>query len=47
MSEIRGDMAEEWQESPQAVRRQAKALATPLAELLRRLRRHPPGFVLT
>src|SRR5262245_46871828 len=47
MSEVRGNMKEEWQESPEAVRRQARALATPLAELLRRLRRHPPSFVLT
>jgi glucosamine--fructose-6-phosphate aminotransferase (isomerizing) len=40
-------MEAERQESPDAVRRQTRALAAPLAELLRRLRRNPPRFVLT
>src|SRR5947209_274303 len=40
-------MEAEWQESPDAVRRQAQALQAPLAELLRRLTRHPPNLVLT
>src|SRR5437870_6454519 len=40
-------METEWQESPDAVRRQAQALQAPLAELLRRIRCHPPNFVLT
>src|SRR5262245_15938809 len=47
MSDPRINMEAEWSESPDAVRRQAQALAAPLAELLRRLRRHPPSFVLT
>jgi glutamine---fructose-6-phosphate transaminase (isomerizing) len=47
MSDPRGDMEAEWQEGPDAVRRQAQALAAPLAELLRRLGRNPPRFVLT
>src|SRR5262245_43639967 len=47
VSDIRGNMKEEWQESPEAVRRQARALAMPLAELLHRLRRRPPSFVMT
>jgi glutamine---fructose-6-phosphate transaminase (isomerizing) len=47
MSDPRGDMAAEWQEGPDAVRRQAPALAAPLAELLRRLGRNPPRFVVT
>ena len=37
----------EWQESPDAVRRQGQALQAPLTELLRRLRRHPPNLVIT
>jgi glutamine---fructose-6-phosphate transaminase (isomerizing) len=47
MSNPRGNMEAEWQEGPAAVRRQARALAAPLAELLRRLRRSPPSFVVT
>src|SRR6478735_118792 len=47
MSHTRAHMETEWQESPDAIRRQRDALAAPLAELRRRLRRHPPNFVLT
>ncbi len=47
MSTVRVKMEAEWQESPDAVRRQAQALQAPLAELLRRIRCHPPNFVLT
>jgi glutamine---fructose-6-phosphate transaminase (isomerizing) len=47
MSRVRIKMEAECQESPDAVRRQAQALQAPLAELLRRIRRHPPNFVLT
>ncbi len=47
MSHIRAHMETEWQESPDAIRRQREALEAPLAELLRRLRRDPPNFVLT
>jgi glutamine---fructose-6-phosphate transaminase (isomerizing) len=47
VSKPRGKMAAEWQESPDALRRQALALQAPLAELLRRLRRAPPTVVLT
>ena len=47
MSAVRIKMEAEWQESPDAVRRQAQALHAPLAELLRRIRGHPPNFVLT
>ena len=47
MSHTRAHMETEWQESPDAIRRQRDALAAPLAELLRRLRRDPPNFVLT
>jgi glucosamine--fructose-6-phosphate aminotransferase (isomerizing) len=46
-SEARFGMEAEWRESAEAVRRQARALEAPLAELLRRLDRQPPGFVLT
>ena len=46
MSRVRIKMEAECQE-PDAVRRQAQALQAPLAELLRRIRRHPPNFVLT
>ena len=47
MSDIRLNMEAEWQESPDAVRRQREALEDPLAELLRGIRRHPPTVVLT
>jgi glutamine---fructose-6-phosphate transaminase (isomerizing) len=47
MSAPRVNMEAECQETPDAVRRQARALATPLSELLRRVRRSPPGFVFT
>ena len=47
MTAIRGKMEAEWQEGPDAVRRQGQAIAAPLAELLRAVRRHPPDFVLT
>src|SRR5271165_2610902 len=40
-------MEAECQESPDAVRRQARALEAPLAELLRRIRCRPPSLVLT
>jgi glucosamine--fructose-6-phosphate aminotransferase (isomerizing) len=47
VSDVHLKMEAEWQESPDAVRRQAQALQTPLSELLRRIRCHPPNFVLT
>ena len=47
MSMTRAKMEVEWEESPGAVRRQASVLQAPLAELLRRIRRHPPNLVLT
>ena len=47
VSAVRVKMEAEWQESPDAVRRQAHTLQAPLAELLRRIRGHPPNFVLT
>ena len=40
-------MAEELREAPAAVRRQATALAAPLGDLLARLERRPPLFVVT
>jgi glutamine---fructose-6-phosphate transaminase (isomerizing) len=43
----RVNMEAEWQKSPDAVRQQPNALAAPLAELLRCLKREPPNFVLT
>jgi glutamine---fructose-6-phosphate transaminase (isomerizing) len=47
VSDPPGQMEAEWQESPEAVRQQARALQAPLAELLRRLKRAPPRVVLT
>src|SRR5262245_25516953 len=47
MSDGQVRMAAEWQESPDAVRRQARSLAGPLSELLRHLERHPPNVVIT
>jgi glucosamine--fructose-6-phosphate aminotransferase (isomerizing) len=47
MSAPRVNMEAECQETPDAVRRQTRALAAPLAELLRRVRRSPPSFVFT
>jgi glucosamine--fructose-6-phosphate aminotransferase (isomerizing) len=47
VSAVRVKMEAEWQESPDALRRQAHTLQAPLAELLRRIRGHPPNFVLT
>jgi glucosamine--fructose-6-phosphate aminotransferase (isomerizing) len=40
-------MEAEFRTSPDAVRAQPKALAAPLADLVRRLKRDPPRFVLT
>jgi glucosamine--fructose-6-phosphate aminotransferase (isomerizing) len=40
-------MEAECKEGPDAVRRQARAIQAPLTELLRRIKRHPPNFVLT
>jgi len=45
--EVRVTMQAEWRESPQAVGRQADALSAPLSDLLRRIARKPPTFVLT
>jgi len=47
VSESRVNIEAEWQTSPDAVRRQLEALHAPLAELLQRVRRQPPNFVLT
>jgi glucosamine--fructose-6-phosphate aminotransferase (isomerizing) len=40
-------MATEFREAPAVVRRQAPGLTAPVAELLRRIRRKPPDFVVT
>jgi glucosamine--fructose-6-phosphate aminotransferase (isomerizing) len=40
-------MAQELSEAPLAIRRQEQSLAEPLAELVARLRRHPPQVVVT
>ena len=40
-------MADELRQAPEAVARQAGALAEPLAELAERLRRRPPRVVVT
>src|SRR5215469_15120624 len=47
VSDNRVNMEADWQKSPDAVRRQPKALAAPLAEFLRWLKREPPSFVFT
>lgn len=47
MSDAQAKMEAEWQESPDAVRRQREALEAPLAELLRRIRRNPPNVIVT
>src|SRR5262245_9580440 len=47
MSDIKVGMAVELREAPDAVERQAHCLAAPLKELLARLRRKPPQFVVT
>ena len=47
MSDIPVDVEAEWRESADAVRRQHDALKAPVAELLRRIERHPPNVVLT
>jgi glutamine---fructose-6-phosphate transaminase (isomerizing) len=47
MSEVAVRMAHEIREAPEAVRRQQRGLAQPLAELAARLRRRPPQVVVT
>src|SRR5262249_24760540 len=47
VSEMRVHMEAEFRTSPDAVRAQPNALAAPLADLVRRLKRDPPRFVLT
>jgi glucosamine--fructose-6-phosphate aminotransferase (isomerizing) len=47
MSERGRRMATEFREAPDVVRRQAKALAAPVAELATRLKRRPPDVVVT
>jgi glutamine---fructose-6-phosphate transaminase (isomerizing) len=47
VSDAQAKMEAEWQESPDAVRRQREALEAPLAELLRRIRRNPPNVIVT
>jgi glucosamine--fructose-6-phosphate aminotransferase (isomerizing) len=44
---VRVKMEAEWQETPDAVRRQGQTLQAPLTELLRRVRGHPPNLVIT
>jgi glucosamine--fructose-6-phosphate aminotransferase (isomerizing) len=46
-SESKTRMAAESREAPEALRRQARSLAAPIAELAARLRRKPPRVVLT
>src|SRR5215216_8055492 len=47
MNEIDAGMAAEFRAAPDAVRRQAEALAAPMAELAGRLRRNAPRVVVT
>src|SRR6516225_2947735 len=47
VSTSRARMEAECQEGPDAVSRQTLALRSPLAELLRRVKRRPPNLVLT
>ena len=47
MSEGGRRMATEFREAPEAVQRQAKTLAAPVAELAARLKRRPPDVVVT
>ncbi|HEX8168357.1 MAG TPA: SIS domain-containing protein [Beijerinckiaceae bacterium] len=47
MTDSDNRMAAEIREAPEAVARQAEALRAPLADLVRRLRRHPPQVVVT
>ncbi len=47
MNEIDASMADEFRTAPEAVRRQAQALAAPLAELAGRLQRNAPHLVVT
>src|SRR5215216_6275930 len=47
MNEIDAGMAAEFRAAPDAVRRQAEALAAPMAELAGRLRRNAPRLVVT
>jgi glucosamine--fructose-6-phosphate aminotransferase (isomerizing) len=42
-----GQMAHEFREAPEVVSRQEQLLAQPLAELVARLKRHPPQVVVT
>ena len=47
MNERGRQMAAEFREAPEVVRRQAQALAAPVAELAARLKRRPPDVVVT
>ena len=47
MNDMRGGMEAEFREAPAVVRRQALALRAPVAELLARISRRPPDFVIT
>ena len=47
MNERGRQMATEFREAPEVVRRQAQALAAPVAELAARLKRRPPDVVVT
>jgi glucosamine--fructose-6-phosphate aminotransferase (isomerizing) len=47
MSDVEVKMAQELSEAPAAVVRQEQSLAAPLAELVARLRKHPPQVVVT
>ncbi|MFL6821553.1 MAG: SIS domain-containing protein [Xanthobacteraceae bacterium] len=47
MTQIRANVEVDWEQSPDALRRQPEALRAPLAEFLRHVRRDPPNFVLT
>ena len=47
MLEVDTHMSAEIREAPEAVARQARALGPPLADLVARLRRHPPKVVVT
>jgi glutamine---fructose-6-phosphate transaminase (isomerizing) len=47
VTQIRANVEADWEQSPDALRRQPDALRAPLAEFLRHVRRDPPNFVLT
>jgi glucosamine--fructose-6-phosphate aminotransferase (isomerizing) len=47
MANLKAQMAQELREAPLAIVRQERALAQPLADLVRRLKARPPQVVVT